>query len=759
MARRPWTFAHRVGLGLAVSLVAALAIGLAALLALSAVRASNEAATRALSTDLLEVERLRRAYSERVAAARGYVITGDARFAQELVLARHNALAVRERLVQRFTDMPGAGLLEELHLAEQEHERALRGLMEARDGGASAEHLEAQFTTQLGRTRTQVLDVLGRLAQDAEQRLALGTRRAQLAERRALWLILLAAGLGVLGVGGLGWVLARKLRPLRLEADATQERLRLLVEGVRDYALVLLDAQGRVVSWNPGAERIKGWKEAEVLGASATMCFPAEVAQGGLIAELLERAAREGQLHVEMWEKRKDGSRFWAAIAVTAMREADGRLKGYSVVSRDITERRRIERMQHLLAEAGRLFHQHLDPDLTVAELARMMVPELADGCILFLRTASGQLKPRAAVHASAEKEALMWELLRRYPPELERTDTGVQEVLRTGRSRRMPEVTPEMMAAAAIDGEQQRMLEALEIHSHLAVPLRVGDVSRGVLVLLSSQPGRHYSEDDQVLVEELVGRAALALDNARLYREAQQALELIGVASHDLGNPLQALQLGLLRLKRLDVAAEPQRVREGLASALRQAEKLKQLLHNLLDLSQQSAGRRRLDGTWVDLGELVREVAEHHAEHAAEAGSALRVEAPPGVVGRWDRLQLERVVTNLLSNALKFGRGRPVELRVEAAEGRARLVVRDQGEGIAPEAQRRIFERFERAQGGGRQAGFGLGLYIVRQLVESHGGTIRVESTQGEGSTFLVELPLAPAELEREGPPPPAPH
>ena len=132
----------------------------------------------------------------------------------------------------------------------------------------------------------------------------------------------------------------------------------------------------------------------------------------------------------------------------------------------------------------------------------------------------------------------------------------------------------------------------------------------------------------------------------------------------------------------------------------------------------------------------------EARAEQAAEAGCSLSAELSPNLRGRWDRMRLDRVVTNLLSNALKFGRGRPVSLRGWSSDGQVFLTVRDRGPGIAQEAQARIFGRFERAPSGAGKAGFGLGLYIVRQLVEAHGGHIRVESSPGEGATFIVELP-----------------
>jgi signal transduction histidine kinase len=144
-----------------------------------------------------------------------------------------------------------------------------------------------------------------------------------------------------------------------------------------------------------------------------------------------------------------------------------------------------------------------------------------------------------------------------------------------------------------------------------------------------------------------------------------------------------------------------------------------------------------------VDLGALLREVAERFDAQAAATGSALAVHAPDAVRGRWDRQRMDRIATNLLSNALKFGQGRPVEVYVLADGGRARLSVKDHGVGLSPQAQGRLFGRFERP-GDSARPGTGLGLYIVHQLVEAHGGTIHVSSHPGHGSTFTVELPRA---------------
>ena len=270
-----------------------------------------------------------------------------------------------------------------------------------------------------------------------------------------------------------------------------------------------------------------------------------------------------------------------------------------------------------------------------------------------------------------------------------------------------------------------------------------------GVLILLSGREELRFSQADQVFIEELAGRAALALDNARLLREAQGALELIGVASHDLGNPLNNLHLLLGKLRR-SPPADADKLGEGMTAALRQTQRLGRLLHNLLDLSRLSSGKLDLEIGEVDLAELAEEAVERHADQAAEVGSPLELEVEEGLLGRWDKLRLERVLTNLLSNAFKYGKGQPIELRVERTAGHGRLSVRDHGPGIPLEQQRAIFERFKKAPATGeRKEGFGLGLYIVRQLVEAHGGSVLVESQEGEGAMFTVELPLVGASRE----------
>jgi PAS domain S-box-containing protein len=220
---------------------------------------------------------------------------------------------------------------------------------------------------------------------------------------------------------------------------------------------------------------------------------------------------------------------------------------------------------------------------------------------------------------------------------------------------------------------------------------------------------------------------------------------EFLSVASHELKTPLTSLRLQLDLIGRTLREEGAGRCTDRLGSARRQVDRLATLVGELLDVSRIREGQLELELSEVPLAALVREVAERFEAQAAVSGCRLEVEAPDGPPGRWDAGRLEQVVTNLLSNALKYGAGKPVRLRVEHAEGLARLTVRDEGIGIAPEALGRIFGRFERGVSERHYGGLGLGLYITRTLVEAMGGSVRAESRLGEGATFTVELPAGP--------------
>ncbi|RKH00122.1 PAS domain S-box protein [Corallococcus carmarthensis] len=248
-----------------------------------------------------------------------------------------------------------------------------------------------------------------------------------------------------------------------------------------------------------------------------------------------------------------------------------------------------------------------------------------------------------------------------------------------------------------------------------------------------------------------------LALQDVTELRKTQAQLqhavslrdEFLTVASHELKTPLTPLQLKLQSLMRDAQTAQTlemlrDRVVQTAETASGQIRKMTTLINDLLEVTQLTGPAAPLRLEDVDLAGVVRDVAERFKDQAAKAGCELIVEAPPGVVGRWDRHRLEQVASSLLSNALKYGTGHPVTLRVERGRGRARLIVRDEGIGIAPGSLQAIFEKFTRAVSARHYGGLGLGLFITRQIVEAHQGTLRAESQPGQGATFIVELPVS---------------
>jgi signal transduction histidine kinase len=299
--------------------------------------------------------------------------------------------------------------------------------------------------------------------------------------------------------------------------------------------------------------------------------------------------------------------------------------------------------------------------------------------------------------------------------------------------------------------------VEALGVKSVLAVPLIAHGRTVGAITCVFSKDGRRYGPDDVPIAQELARRAALAIDNARLFQKAQDAVrlreEFLSVAAHELHTPITSLHLMMQALSRSGVTITADNVRQTLGIADRQVRRLIRLIDELLDVTRIEASRFHIEREDVDLALLVREVVERMANDAARSGSSVTFAADGSVVGRWDRTRLEQVVANLLSNAIKFGAGRPIELTVRRVGGQARLAVIDHGIGVPPDREARIFERFERGVSSRQYGGLGLGLYIVRSIVERLGGEVGVDATYGGGSTFHVELPCEPPEDARLGP------
>jgi signal transduction histidine kinase len=471
-------------------------------------------------------------------------------------------------------------------------------------------------------------------------------------------------------------------------------------------------------------------------------------------------ATGEAQPQEELLYDRPDGSVRVFLINAGPIHDARGELRAVVASFTDITALKRAEQHQAFLASVSETLARSLDYEDTLAHVVQRAVPDLGDGCALDMLEPDGTLRRLAVAHVDPVRKEISRELALHHPLRLDDA-VGPGAVIRTGRTELVAELTDEMLVQHASDPRHLELLRGTGVTTSLIVPLHARDRTFGALSLFCCRGGhprahQRYGQEEQVLAEDLARRAALAVDNARLYREAQRSVQLrdefLSVASHELKTPLTPLSLKLSALSRElpRSGAEngrAQALRRHVEVARRQVQKLNTLISALFDISRIAQGRLTLELAETDLREVVDEVAAWFAPEAARVDSELRVDGDAHVPGRWDRLRLEQVITNLISNAIRYGAGRPIHARVELDGGLARLVVRDEGIGISLEAQERIFGKFERAVSDRHYGGLGLGLYITRSIVEALGGSIRVASRPDKGATFTVELP-------RSGPP-----
>ncbi|WP_375768624.1 GAF domain-containing protein [Archangium gephyra] len=427
----------------------------------------------------------------------------------------------------------------------------------------------------------------------------------------------------------------------------------------------------------------------------------------------------------------------------------DGETLGAGVTVLDITEQKQVEEGLRFLAEATTRLSSSLDPRTTMESTVRVVVEHMADYCMLDVRTEEGKSLERVAAAARRADTQRVLEEARHLSP-APHPDSPTWRVLESGRALLAAEVGDTLLEDETLDARFRATLALLRPRSAMFVPLIARERTLGVLTVVSQDEARRYTERDLAIVENLAWRAALAVDNARLFHQAELAVqardEFVAIATHELRTPLSALSLQLTALQRAVDAGRPpteEKLRQSLLTARRQTERLEQLVKHLLDVSRMTNGRLELEREEVNLSELVHWVVVRFEEKLAEAGCTAVVLTDAPVVARVDRLRVEQVVMNLLSNAMKYAPGHPVELRVERQGDFAVIGVRDFGPGITPEAQARIFERYQRASGQHSRDSLGLGLYVAQWIARAHGGELKLESTPGQGSHFRLYLPL----------------
>jgi PAS domain S-box-containing protein len=529
------------------------------------------------------------------------------------------------------------------------------------------------------------------------------------------------------------------------ERSETEEQLRLIVDCIHDYAIYMLDPQGRIQTWSRGAEHVKGYTADEVIGRNFEMFYLPEDVRAGVPRRLLELAAERGTFTEESVHVRKDGSRFSANVAVSAIRNREGVLRGFVNLTHDITAPKRNEERAAFLAEVSQVLAESIEYDVTLQRIARLVVERIADWCAIDLLENNG-LSRVTVQHTDPEKVQLAQELREKYPRRAD--DPELQPVLQERKTLFYPQISREMLRSDAGDEQYVRLTRELGLRSAIITPLVAADRVIGMMTLVTAN-NRELREDDVKLAEDIAGRAAVAVRNAQLYREARDANrakdDFLATVSHELRTPMTAI-LGWAQLLRMEtdraVIAEAARAIE------RSATVQSQLVNDILDVARIRVGKLRMQFEPTHLAEVVEMAVGTVRLAAQEKNVRLRTEIDRrDIVVQGDPQRLQQVVWNLLSNAIKFT---PPEGIVDVAlrehEGLAVITVHDTGPGIAPEFRPHLFERFRQAEPTERRShgGLGLGLSIVRHIVEAHDGRVEAEpGGGGSGATFTVELPL----------------
>jgi PAS domain S-box-containing protein len=570
-----------------------------------------------------------------------------------------------------------------------------------------------------------------------------------------------------------GYLMDVTQRALREQAlRQSDERLRLLELATNDVTWEWNLLTGRT-TWNGAGPRRFRYAPQEV---RPTLEWQVERIHGDdrerVMAGLQQAVAGIGDSWADEYRfLRGDGTYATVhnrAYLVRNVRGEPVRVIGWMV---DVTERKRTEESQRFLARASALLDSTLDVGVTAANLARVCIPALADFCVLDVVEENGDVRRAAVAHGRPARERLL-NPGSCVPAGTRLPDHPILAAIESG----APALCTECNAAALLgldrafgEGNARR----LGVHSYIVVPIRAHDRLVAVMLLGLSQTERRYDPMDLIVAKDLAVRAALALENARLYETAQHALhareEVLGVVSHDLRGPLSTLVTTAVLLSETG-RERREETRKWLDVIRRAADQMNQLIGDLLDVSQIEAGRFAVELSPHSLQALLSQTCEQWGALVAAGGLRLQCDVAAGLPPvEFDERQLARVLANLLGNALKFTpQGGTIRLHAATQGSEVRISVVDTGPGLAPEQIGRVFDRFWKAHDVDRR-GAGLGLAIARGIVEAHHGRIGVDSVPGQGSTFWLALPVRsstdkggsaapPAPSTPGGPPPPQP-
>jgi PAS domain S-box-containing protein len=510
-----------------------------------------------------------------------------------------------------------------------------------------------------------------------------------------------------------------------------------------------LDADARITFINRRLADMLGYRPDEMLGRLKWYF----VAPGdeGRWRQLFERRRAGVSEEADVCFRHKDGRHVWALMAARPVHDEEGRFVGALDMFTDVTGRRRAEQTARFLAEASAALAGLVDYESTLQKVTRLAVPFFADWCAVDMAGEDGSIRRLAVAHVDPAKVELAHELQRRYPPDPQ-AKQGVPHILRSGQSEIIADITDALLVETVKDGELLRILRELGLRSYIGVPLEVRGRVLGALTFIASESGRRYDAADLAAAQDLAHRAAVAIENARLYQELREADrrkdEFLAMLAHELRNPLAPIRnsLQILRARGVD-GATAERAREMME---RQVQHLVRLVDDLLDVSRIMRDKIELRKERVELGQVVaRAVETAHPAFDAQGHELTVALLPEPVWVEADPIRLSQVIANLLNNAAKYTeRAGRVWLTVQRQGADVLLRVKDTGVGMPPEMLPRLFRLFVQAERSlaRSQGGLGIGLALVKKLVEMHGGSVTAASAgPGQGSEFTVRLPTLP--------------
>ncbi|MDO8495247.1 MAG: ATP-binding protein [bacterium] len=525
--------------------------------------------------------------------------------------------------------------------------------------------------------------------------------------------------------------------------------LKTVVEGITD-ALYVKDIRGRFVlineelakrwkdDFNLDRESIIGHTNIEIFPQSHTPLTPTE----NQVIESGEAQTGEEQITLP---KTKETRTYF--VRQWPYRDQYGNITGLIGISRDVTGYKHQETRQLLLSNIGKVLSYSLNPESTLQNLANLIIPDLADWCLVSLKEEGGTIRTVTIANQNPTRVSWAQEAHEKY--EGDQNPLGAARVIETGRSELYPHITEEMIRAYTQDKGHVNAIRSLNICSVMIVPMNVHNHTLGAITFMSCRQNRPYTKEDLECAEEIAHRAAIAIDNAKLYQEIRRADqakdEFLATLAHELRNPLAPI-LSSLEFIKMSETKDPELIKSARMME-RQIQNMSRLLDDLLDLSRITSGKVTLQKELLDVRTIINQAAETAKSLFENRQHTLEIKLPDKpILIQTDPLRLEQIIVNILNNAAKYTEPQgKIELTCSRDYQEIMISIRDSGIGIPAAMLTNIFEPFTQVDHSitHSQGGLGIGLKLVKTLVELHGGTIEAHSSGlNQGSEFIVRLP-----------------